>query len=190
LEISRSSVPVPASAISFDHLLREHPTDAEISWRLARALADKHEWWQAMEQHKRTLDLQGSDMLRSDTMVCLSGLEQNERLSWLLRAAAETPYRREPWYELARYHYERSEWHMCYGYIGRALAIEQPMLHETDNPGAWGAHAYDMGSFSAWQIGEKQASLRWARRAAELAPDDVRLKENLVVLARLLGEEV
>lgn len=171
---------------NYDQLLddsaKEWPMDTELIWRQAHQRAKQSYWGDAIDLHKKHLTLSNDEIFRSDSMISLSGLNPIERFSWIMRAVAETPYRREPWYELMRYHYDLGEWAACYGAGLRGLAITAPLLHETDNPRAWAAEPFDFAAISAWNLGLTAQALAFAERAVEIDPRDLRLQNNLAAI--------
>ena len=159
--------------------IRDRPLDYELLWRQAVHLAKDANWWDAIDMHKKHLASSKDEIFRSDSMLCLSGLLQMERFSWIMRAVAETPYRREPWYELAKYYRDNDEWAACYGASLRGLAITTPMLHETDNLAAWGADPFDIAAISAWNLNLTAQAYAFAKHAVDVDPSDIRLQSNL-----------
>jgi tetratricopeptide (TPR) repeat protein len=110
-----------------------------------------------------------------------------EAEKWLLQAAGEAPNTREPWCELAMAMYKQARWHECYAFSMRALTIKDKTLVYTCDPAVWGYWAHDLASIAAWHLGLIDVSIEQARLALEHAPDDERLKANLVFVS---GEQV
>ena len=76
--------------------------------------------------------------------ACLELDRQNEALEWYLRAAAEAPYLREPWVELARLLYQREEWDGVLYAAGQALAVRERPRTYICEPEAWGSLPHDL----------------------------------------------
>ena len=113
--------------------------------------------------------------------------EPLEAEKWFMQAAGESPNTREPWCELAMFMYKQSRWHECYAFSMRALSITHRALVYTCDPAVWGYWAHDLASIAAWHLGLIDVSIEQARLALEYAPDDERLKGNLVFVS---GEQV
>jgi len=102
-----------------------------------------------------------------------------EKESWLLRAAAESPDRREAWVELAQLYYERNDWPSCYGAAKRALTIKEKPLEYICDANAWGSVPHDMAAIASFRLGLYAESVEHARSALEFEPQSDRLKTNL-----------
>jgi hypothetical protein len=61
----------------------------------------------------------------------------------------------------------------------RALRITDRLKVYTCDPVVWGAQPHDLASIAAWNLGIYGPSLRHAKIACELEPDDIRLAANL-----------
>jgi len=98
--------------------------------------------------------------------------------SWLLRAAAEAPWLREPWVELAEYLAEHRQWHgVCYA-AGRALRIKDRPLHYISEGRVWGSLPYDLLSLGLYHTGSYRKAAEAVKQARLLCPEDGRLLEN------------
>jgi glycosyltransferase involved in cell wall biosynthesis len=96
-----------------------------------------------------------------------------------LRACAEAPYIRDPWFALAGFYYRREDWISCYAAAQRALNIKDRNYDYTVDPAAWGADAHDLAALSAYHIGMRFEATRQGKAALDLEPDNERLKRNL-----------
>lgn len=98
---------------------------------------------------------------------------------WLLRAAGEAPWLREPWVALAELELQQEHWAAAWYAANEALAIRHRDLTYISEPRCWGALPEDLAAVSGWYLGLREQALIHARRALEAAPDDDRLRENL-----------
>ena len=109
--------------------------------------------------------------------------------AWLLRAAAEAPYLREPWLELAEALQRRGDWHGCTAAAVRALAIRERPQTYISEAWAWGSLGDDLLSLGLYYTGAYEEALEAVDRAIALAPEDARLRENRRrILDRLRAE--
>ena len=99
--------------------------------------------------------------------------------SWLLRAAAEAPDRREAWVELAQLYYHRNDWPSCYSAAKRALCIKEKPLEYICDAAAWGSIPNDLAAIAAFRLGMYQEAVDNAQAAVDIDPSDERLKKNL-----------
>jgi len=61
-----------------------------------------------------------------------------------------------------------------------APSIKNRELVYTVDPAVWGAHPHDLAAIAAWNMGMKEIAAERGKIACELAPDDLRLRENLL----------
>lgn len=111
--------------------------------------------------------------------------KDGDRFAWLLRACAEQPDSRENWLWLAEYCYEKNDFVGCYGHALKALQVTTPPKHYQKEPIAWGERPFDLASVAAWNIGLKQESIEYAKKAVQINPHDPRLKSNLEIIKKL-----
>lgn len=114
---------------------------------------------------------------RAQSMRYLAKCDPDNAESWLLRAAAETPDRREPWVDLAMLYYQRRDWSSCYASSLRALRVTERPLEYLCDEHAWGAAPHDLAAISAWNLGLD--AVAHGESALEHSPDDHRLRSNL-----------
>lgn len=97
---------------------------------------------------------------------------------WLLRAAAEAPWLREPWLELAEYYAKQEDFYgVCFASL-RALSIESRPKTYISEARAWGSLPYDLLSLGLYYTGSYQRAGEAIDKALRLEPDNPRLREN------------
>jgi len=116
---------------------------------------------------------------RAQSMRYLAKCEPELKESWLLRAAGETPERREPWVDLARLYYERSDWTSCYAAATRALRILNKPLEYLCDEDAWGSVPYDLAAIAAYRLGLFAVAVSYGEQASKFSPHDQRLMTNV-----------
>ena len=105
-------------------------------------------------------------------------------------AASEAPNTREPWCELSLLMYRQSRWEECFAYAMRTLRITDRAMVYTCDPAVWGSQAHDLAAISAWRLGLKNVAREQGQIAADLEPEDARLRANLCYyLGELLEQE-
>lgn len=105
--------------------------------------------------------------------------EGQQALAWYLRAVAEAPHLREPYVDLAGFLYGRRDWDGVLYFTGCALNITQRPRTYICEAAAWGALPWDLRAMAFYHTGRPEQALEAARRAAELAPTDRRLADNV-----------
>ena len=152
----------------------------------ARELTFYCRWDEAIVELGRYLNLPGAtwDAERSFAMRllgrCYNAKEDFVSAEkWWLRAAAETPFEREPWFELTNLYYRQQRWKDCYHAASRALAITQKPLHHNIDPEAWGPTLHDLAAVAAWNLLNFSDALLHGEAALALAPNDIRLQSNV-----------
>lgn len=98
---------------------------------------------------------------------------------WLKMAVLEASDRREPWYELAHFHYERQNWRGCYMAASTCLTIVDMPLEYLCESHAWGSSPHDLAAISAHHLGLHKEAAQHGTNALNLEPDNERLKANL-----------
>lgn len=98
---------------------------------------------------------------------------------WYIEATKEAPGTREPWVDLAEHYYKQHSWKKCFDAAMQSLTIKNKEAVYTMDPAVWGAKPHDLIAISAYNLGDKQNAIEQGKIAVELAPDDVRLQNNL-----------
>ena len=166
--------------------VEEDPLDPRNAFYYARELSFHSMWEDAIRECKRYLQLPKATWANERCYAmrvigrCYQEMGDNERaLAWLRRATAEAPYSREPWCELAKQCYLTSRWTECLGAALTCLSITQRELLYTVDPEVWGYQPHDWVSIAAWNLEFYQLSYEHAKKAVELEPDNLRLRQNL-----------
>lgn len=103
-----------------------------------------------------------------------------EAEQWLLRAIAEAPQLREPWLEASQLAADQKRWAGSLYFAQRALEITRRGQSYINEAESWGAKPYDLAAVAAYWLGDRSKALEYGRAALELAPEDARLRSNLV----------
>lgn len=166
--------------------VKEDPHCPRNAFYYARELTFYCKWDEAQAELLRYLGLPGAtwDAERAYAMRLLGRCFHSKRddvsaEKWWLRAAAETPHEREPWFELTNLYYKQKRWGDCYHTASRALSISTKPTHHNINPDAWGAPLYDFAAIAAWNLSKFSEALAHGESALALAPQDTRLNSNL-----------
>jgi tetratricopeptide (TPR) repeat protein len=166
--------------------IEESPTEPRNAFYYARELSFNGRWQEAIDQCKRYLDLPRATWINERAYAmrvigrCYQELNDWEAsLKWLRFAAAQAPYTREPWHDLALACYRCSRWPECFGAAMTCLSITNREKLYTVDPQVWGAAPHDLASIAAWNMGLRDVALEQARAALALDPDEFRLRENV-----------
>jgi glycosyltransferase involved in cell wall biosynthesis len=161
--------------------VEEDPHDDRNAYYYARELYFYGQYAAAASEFKRHLALPTARWApeRAASMRYLAKCEAANREEWLIKAHMESPNRREALVELAQHFYATESWASCQHYARKALAIEEKPLDYLCEEFAWGALPWDLAAISSYWLGEKDMSLEYGLKAAELAPKDARLQKNL-----------
>lgn len=112
--------------------------------------------------------------------------ERQEARDWYLRAAAEAPYLREPYLDLAMLLYEDREWEGVLYFTGCALKITEWPRTYISEAEAWGSLSYDLRAVAYYYTGRFAEALDAAKKALDMEPDNERLKNNERLIAKAL----
>lgn len=116
---------------------------------------------------------------RSGAMRFLASVAPADAEAWLLRAAAEMPWAREPWVDLALHHYRAHAWEACLSAATRALTVTDRPEGWFCEPYAWGPIPHDLAALACHHLGMPGRAIRHGEDALALDPDDPRLAENM-----------
>ena len=176
--------------------VREDPQDDRNLHYLGREYLFCGRWDDCIATLKRHLELPSAtwrdERAASMRYIARCYLRKGERdtaESWLLRAASEAPHLREPWLELGWKLYGDENWDGVLYATGRALEIRERPRSYISEADSWGSLPHDLRAIALFQTGRLSQALEEAERARELAPEDVRLRENVTVLRTLLERE-
>lgn len=167
--------------------IEESPTDGELLWMIGVHHSRNAEWDSAIDLHRRNINLGDSALFRSQSMIYLSGLIQTERLHWLTRAALETPWRKEPWFELADLYLASGDHQMALAHGLRASHLAGREREFLLDP-KWMARLNDLIALSAYNVNQLDVSVHHAQLAVDYSPNDARLKNNLMLIRIKRGE--
>lgn len=161
----------------------EAPDDDRTAFYLAREYSFRGETALAIAGFKRHLAMPSARWRpeRMQSMRFLAQLEPAEAESWIMRACAESLGRREPWLDLARFHYARRQWLEGLAAAERGLSITSRHLEYLSEPGAWGPALHDLAAICAWQAGLHSRAHRHAVAALAHDPQDERLRRNIAL---------
>lgn len=174
----------------------ENPDNDRNVHYLGREYMFYGKWNACIETLKRHLSMptatwrdERSASMRFISRACLALNDRAEAESWMYRAAAEAPYLREPWVELASICYNGDDYEGMVYFANKALEIkERPKTYITE-ASAWGSLPYDYASLGYFYTGRYVQALEMVKEALELAPDDERIRNNMYVMEKALNEE-
>ena len=166
--------------------IEEDPHCPRNAFYYARELSFHREWQAAIDQAQRYLALPRATWPNERCYAmrvigrCYQELNDwNASLNWMRKACSEAADTREPWHDLALACYRTSRWAECYGAAMTCLSITSRELVYTVDPTVWGASPHDYAGIAAWNLGLYDEAVKHGRKAVELAPDDLRLRQNL-----------
>ena len=166
--------------------VEEDPHDPRNAFYYARELSFHGRWQDSIGECNRYLSLPGADWPNERCYAyrvmarCYNELgDWDSAIKSARMGVIEAPHTREPWCEIAKLAYQRSQWEECLGAAMSALRIEQREWVYTVDPEVWGALPHDYASIAAWNLGLKELALKHAEIAASLSPDDERIQGNL-----------
>ena len=176
--------------------VREEPENDRNCHYLGREYMYHGRWGDAIRTLTRHLQLPSSRwrdercasmryLARCFRALGNSGEEEN----WLLRAAAEAGWLREPWLELTEYLVRKKDWYgVCFA-ARRILDIRERPDTYISEARAWGSLPYDLLSLGLYYTGCYQKAAEAAEQALLKAPGDLRLQDNLRIIRDRISSE-
>lgn len=166
----------------------EDPDDDRSCHYLGREYMYRGEWERAIRTLKRHLSLpravwadERAASMRYIARCCRQLGRDSLAAVWYHRAIAEAPHLREPYVDYAALLYDCQNWAGLVFMAGCALAVTQRAQTYITEGYAWGALPWDYLAIGWWNLGQAQAAAEACERAAALAPEDTRLKNNLAI---------
>lgn len=162
--------------------VEEDPEDDRNTYYCARELFFYGRNEEASKLFKRHLVMERStwNAERAFSMRYLAKIHPEQAEHWLLRAAAEYPSGREPWVDLCKYYYNKNDWQSLHFAASKGLRITERMALYLTEAESWGPVLDDMMALACYRLGMYKEALIHGQKAVDLAPDDNRLKNNLV----------
>jgi glycosyltransferase involved in cell wall biosynthesis len=127
---------------------------------------------------------------RAASMRYLAKIERENTEMWCTKAIEESPGRREPYVDLAKYYYENKDWRRCYNSALAALSIKERPLEYLNEAESWGHTPHDMLAIAAYHLGNHKEAVEHGKIAVELANEEekARLSSNLSFYVAALTE--
>lgn len=166
--------------------IEEDPHCPRNAFYYARELSFHRQWQDAIVQAQRYLALPRATWINERCYAmrvigrCYQELNDWESaIKWLRLAAAEAPYTREPWHEVALCAYRMSRWAEALGAALTCLTITNREKIYTMDPVVWGASPHDLAAISAWNLELWDLACEQGKKAVDADPQEFRLRENL-----------
>jgi len=105
-----------------------------------------------------------------------------EARSWLYAAITECPRIREPYLDMVKLGYIENDWSLMLHMVNDALKITEKSGSYLLELEAWGYSFYDYGAIACYQLEMYQKANEYGEKACEMAPDNDRLRQNLVFI--------
>lgn len=164
----------------------EDPSDARMLAYLAREYYFHSQWDDVIETARRLDGLDtGWNIERAATWrnrgfahQQLGDLVQAEE--WYRRGVEEAPDQLDAHFAYAQFLYTQERWQECFGAASKVLTLKPDTHYLADDSMPW--RMYDLLGIAAWNLGKKGSAKKYARIAAEMNPDDERLKGNLAFM--------
>lgn len=159
----------------------EDRADSQIAFWYGRELMYSQKREESIEVLNRYLALPTSTWKseRSEALIYLSRLDPDNQWKHLVAATLECPTRREIWYEMTQYCYDRQDWINLIWATMNGIERCHKEGSYLDRAEAWGSRIPDLGSIGAYHCGWLEKAEYLAEMAHKLNPDDGRIKTNL-----------
>ena len=174
--------------------VQEDETDDRNMHYLGREYMYYGKWNQAIDTLLKHLSLEKStwqdERGASMRFIARSYLGLNrveEARMWYEKAIIETPYLREPYTELASLYYNEKNYQKTYELLKQASLITEKPKTYINEEFCWNAYFYDLFSVVAFYTNHQKEALDQALIAQKLAPNDKRIKKNVLLIKEELN---
>lgn len=168
--------------------VKEDPNDDRNMHYLGREYMFAGEWQKAINTLKKHLLLPTSlwkdERCASMRFIgrCHVALGQlGEAEFYFKLAICECPNKREAFWELGKFYYDKEKWLECAAAIYSMFNITKRDLSYISDPECWGGMPYDLLSICDYYLSNKQEATRNAKIALSFSPNDTRLLGNLKI---------
>jgi glycosyltransferase involved in cell wall biosynthesis len=164
--------------------VQEDPHNDRNTYYYARELFFNHKFSEAKEQFLKYLSMPTATWKaeRSSAMRYVAKCSvQQEKEQWLSKALKESPDRREPMVDLARFYYEKRDWEKCLKHSELAIAIKEKPLEYLCEEDAWGDLPFDLAAISSYNLNQFEKAFEYGKMAVDINPSEQRLSENLAL---------
>ncbi len=110
----------------------------------------------------------------------------DEAEMWLKKAIDESPYLREPFYELGYLYYILNKFNLSKKYLLKCLRIKEKSKSYLNEFFCWDGTIEDILSICEFNLGNYSSSLKYAKKALKYKPNDERIKENIEKIKNFL----
>ena len=157
--------------------VKENP-DARNLYYLGREQCTYGNYEESAKNLKAYLEKSKFKQEMSAACRMLSKCEPKKAEEWLLRGTEEWPCR-ESYLALANHYYTEQDWEACLLVARQALQFTQKPMEFLAENWAWGEMADDLIAISSWQLGDYLTAVKHGKLAAQAAPHNERLQDNL-----------
>lgn len=172
-----------------EQAVKDNPNDERDCFYLGREYMYHGKWQQCIATFKTYLSIPHAlwrdERCAAMRFMAKSYLQLNEKqaaITYLEKAIEEAPYLREPFVDLAYLYYYDQDWEKCAKYSTLALQILKPSEGYINEPQAWDATPYDLGSIAYFNLKNYDRALAYAAKALSLAPTNTRIANNVKLI--------
>ncbi len=120
---------------------------------------------------------------------CYKNLNRvEEAVMWYEKAIKEAPYLRDSYVELAILYYEKEDYEKVYTYLKQALKIKTHEKTYINELFSWNETIYDLLSIACYYLNYLPESLYYIDEALKINPDNDRIKNNKVLIDKVLNK--
>lgn len=174
--------------------VKEDPNNDRNMHYLGREYMYHKEWNKSIDTLIKHLNLKTSLWKdeRSASMRyisrCYSALKRyDEAEFWLKRAIDESPYLREPYFEMGYLKYSQNKYMESKEYLLKCLEIKNKSKTYLNEYFSWDGSIEDMLSICEFNLKNFKEALKYAAKAAKLKQNEKRIKENVKIMKKFVS---
>ncbi len=176
--------------------VKEDPEDDRNMHYLGREYMYYGRWQEAIDTLIKHLNLKSAtwhdERCASMRFIgrCYKNLKRyDEAIMWYEKAIKEAPYLRDAYMELAILYYEQENYEKVYMYLKQALKIRTHQKTYINELFSWNETIYDLLSIACYNLNYLPEALYYIDKALEINPNNERIKNNKLLIDKVLNNE-
>lgn len=177
--------------------VKENPNNVRDVYCLAREYKHYNRYEDTIKTFHHFLKLEGATWnqeratamrMMGDSYMKLGYVE--EAILWYTYAIEEIPNVRDAYYDLGKAYTTIQDYQNARIYLNKALKIKNKNPDYINEDYIWDGSIYDFASCAEYNTGHYKEAYKYAQKAAQAFPNDLRIKANLETMEKIYKESL